>query len=338
MHRKVRIGRSFEAAVVLSKPYIQASARLSNMAPSTRERNVSITGKSLDVGEVAGINLSHKMWMTPRVPKHIIFVFGGWTVGAVNNMHTYNCRAVKWRDMGNMYTSPRCYHGVAVINQCIYVVGGFNGREIYHSVVCFDVTLNRWTSKANMEFPRCYVSVAVLKGHIYAMGGYDGRQRFKTVERYDVNANHWTQLADMNDIRSDAGAAVAHGRVYIAGGFTGWTVLESVEFYDPSTNVWTRVQSMPWRRSGHKLVAHKGIIYVIGGYNGTSRVSTRHCKLVKRAIAHSALQKALCNSCHHKVDAAFSEQVSRLKVAGFTQDVVSSVAEGLLRDVKDPRR
>lgn len=59
---------------------------------------------------------------------------------------------------------------------------------------------------------------------------------------------------------------------------------------------------------------------------------------MKRAIAHSALQKALCKSCHHKVDDAFLEQVSRLRVAGYTPDVVSSVTEGLLRDVRDPRR
>lgn len=305
----LRLGRcSFtDFEKVITSPEVQADGDCLKVLDVIQK---SITGKSLDVGEVAGINLSHKMWMTPRVPKHIIFVFGGWTVGAVNNMHTYNCRAVKWRDMGNMYTSPRCYHGVAVINQCIYVVGGFNGREIYHSVVCFDVTLNRWTSKANMEFPRCYVSVAVLKGHIYAMGGYDGRQRFKTVERYDVNANHWTQLADMNDIRSDAGAAVAHGRVYIAGGFTGWTVLESVEFYDPSTNVWTRVQSMPWRRSGHKLVAHKGIIYVIGGYNGTSRVSTlaefdvkrgRFSELPSMPQAKSVFAAAVLEGCIYTI-------------------------------------
>ncbi|KAL1424471.1 hypothetical protein MTO96_020255 [Rhipicephalus appendiculatus] len=50
------------------------------------------------------------------------------------------------------------------------------------------------------------------------------------------------------------------------------------------------------------------------------------------------VSKALCKSCHHKVDDAFLEQVTRLKVAGFTPDVVLSVTEGLLKDVRDPRR
>nr|XP_037277306.1 kelch-like protein 10 [Rhipicephalus microplus] len=209
----------------------------------------SLTRNSLPVGEVTGIDLSHKMWLTPRIPKHILLVFGGWTDGATNVMSTYNYRAAKWRVIGNQYTSPRSYHGVVVINQCIYVVGGFNGRECYHSVVCYE-------------------------GHIYAMGGYDGTWRIKTAERYDVKKNNWTEIANMHETRSDASAATACGRVYIMGGYTGLSVLDSVEFYDPSTNIWTQVPPMPWRRSGHKLLAYKDIIYIIGGFNGVARVST----------------------------------------------------------------
>ncbi|XP_037576341.2 kelch-like protein 10 [Dermacentor silvarum] len=123
----------------------------------------TLTQQSMAVGVVAGVDLSRKLWLKPRVPKDILFFFGGWTVGATNNMLTYNCRAAKWRVMGNQYTSPRAYHGAAVIDQCIYFVGGFNGRECYHSVVCFDVALARWSAKANMAYARCYVSVAVLQ-------------------------------------------------------------------------------------------------------------------------------------------------------------------------------
>lgn len=234
----------------------------------------SLTLSSLEVREVAGVDLSHRTWLKPRLPKSILFLFGGWTVGATNVMHTYNCRAARWRAMGNQYTPPRSYHGMAVINQCIYVVGGFNGRECYHSVVCFDVRVSRWSAKANMNFARCYVSVAVLEGAIYAMGGFDARMRLRSVERYDIKRNNWTQLADMNDHRSDASAAASRGLIYIAGGFTGISILDTVESYDPSTNVWTQLLSMPWRRSGHKLLAHEDAIFIIGGFNGVGRVSS----------------------------------------------------------------
>ncbi|XP_075740220.1 uncharacterized protein LOC119170255 [Rhipicephalus microplus] len=182
-----------------------------------RNFDQSLTRNSLPVGEVASIDLSHKMWLTPRIPKHIIFVFGGWTDGATNVMSTYNYRAAKWRLIGNQYTSPRSYHGVVVINQCIYVVGGFNGRECYHSVVCYEVPLGRWSAKANMTHARCYVSVAFLEGHIYAMGGYDGTWRIKTAERYDVKKNNWTEIANMHETGSDASTATTCGRLYMYG-------------------------------------------------------------------------------------------------------------------------
>ncbi|XP_049526889.1 kelch-like protein 10 [Dermacentor silvarum] len=234
----------------------------------------TLTRQFMAVGVVAGVDLSPKFWLRPRVPKDILFLFGGWTVGATNNMLTYNCRAAKWRVMGSQYTTPRAYHGAAVINQCIYFVGGFDGRECYHSVVCFDVPLARWSAKANMAFERCYVSVAVLQDHIYAMGGFDGHVRTNTVERYDVNANQWSMVASMNDVRSDASAAVAGGRIYIVGGFTGRVVLDTVECYDPSTNAWTRVLTMSSPRSGLKVVAHNDTLYIIGGYNGITRLSS----------------------------------------------------------------
>ncbi|XP_049526887.1 kelch-like protein 10 [Dermacentor silvarum] len=170
---------------------------------------------SMAVGEVAGVDLSPKLWLKPRLPKNILFLFGGWTVGATNKMLTFYCRAAKWRMMGKQNTTPRAYHGVAVIGQCIYFVGGFNGRECYHSVACFDLSLARWSAKANMAKARCYVSVAVLQGHIYAMGGFDGHMRTNTVERYEVNTNQWSMVANMNDIRSDASAAAAGGRIYM---------------------------------------------------------------------------------------------------------------------------
>ncbi|KAH7941551.1 hypothetical protein HPB49_014879 [Dermacentor silvarum] len=248
-----------------------------------RNFDETLTRQFMAVGVVAGVDLSPKFWLRPRVPKDILFLFGGWTVGATNNMLTYNCRAAKWRVMGSQYTTPRAYHGAAVINQCIYFVGGFDGRECYHSVVCFDVPLARWSAKANMAFERCYVSVAVLQDHIYAMGGFDGHVRTNTVERYDVNANQWSMVASMNDVRSDASAAVAGGRIYIVGGFTGRVVLDTVECYDPSTNAWTRVLTMSSPRSGLKVVAHNDTLYIIGGYNGITRLSSMEQLDVRRA-------------------------------------------------------
>ncbi|KAL1436808.1 hypothetical protein MTO96_049347 [Rhipicephalus appendiculatus] len=256
--------------------------------------------RSMEVGKVAGIDLSPRQWLTPRLPKHILFLFGGWTTsGATNNMITYNCRAQKWRVMGSQCTTPRAHHGAAVIDSSIYFVGGYNGHEYCHSVVCFDVPLARWSAKAGMTYARAHVSVAVLQasdelrylicttltgeswqrevknasvqGHIYAMGGRDGISRTKTVERYDIEMNHWSMVADMNEVRSGASAAAARGRIYI------------VEFYDPSTNAWTRIATMTIPRSSTKVLAYKDALYIIGGYNDNGRLSSMELLDIRRA-------------------------------------------------------
>ncbi|XP_077522798.1 kelch-like protein 10 [Amblyomma americanum] len=265
---------------VVTDPQIQADGDSLRVLNAIHQ---SLTRQSMALGECAGVDLSSKLWLTPRIPKDILFLFGGWTSGATNNMHAFNCRTGTWRLIGNQYTTPRAYHGAAVLNSCIYFVGGFNGRECYHSVVCFDVNLNRWSHKANMLQARCYVSVATLQGLIYAMGGFDGRLRTSSVERYDAKKNQWTLVAAMNDVRSDAAATTAAGRIYIVGGFTGREVLDTVECYDPSSNTWTRVLTMSTPRSGVKVATHKDIIYVIGGYNGVTRLSSMEQLDTRRA-------------------------------------------------------
>ncbi|XP_070395575.1 kelch-like protein 10 isoform X2 [Dermacentor albipictus] len=227
------------------------------------------------VGYVGSVDLNRRLWLKPRLPKDILFLFGGWTTGAINDMLTYDCRAAKWRVMDNQNATARACHGVAVVNKCIYIVGGSDGRVCYRTVDCFDVAQARWSAKASMAYERGYVSVVALQGHIYAMGGSDGRNCTDTVERYDVERNQWSMVASMNDVRGDASAAVAGGRIYIVGGFTGRAILDTIECYDPSTDVWTRVQTLSSPRRGLMVVADNETLYIMGGFDGTETRSTK---------------------------------------------------------------
>ncbi|KAH9362695.1 hypothetical protein HPB48_001208 [Haemaphysalis longicornis] len=219
-------------------------------------------------------DLSERCWLKPRVPKDLLFMFGGWTGGATNHLLTYNCRSGSWLLQPDQDTGRRAYHGVAMLDGLIYFVGGFDGYRCYHTVVTLDVSRRKWASRSNMQVARCYVSVAVLQGYIYAMGGFDGEDRTSSCERYDANRNQWGLVASMHSVRSDACAAAAAGRIYIMGGYTGREVLDSVECYDPSVDAWSYVRSMSSPRSGLKAVVHDDIIYVLGGFNGATRLET----------------------------------------------------------------
>lgn len=70
--------------------------------------------------------------------------------------------------------SRRCRSGVAVHQNLIYLIGGFNGTLRVRSMEIFDQLHNSWHSGPNMVFRRATLGVAVLNGLIYAVGGFNG--------------------------------------------------------------------------------------------------------------------------------------------------------------------
>lgn len=64
---------------------------------------------------------------------------------------------------------------------------------------------------------------------------------------------------------------------------------------------------------------------------------SKQSKTVKRAIALMCLESSLRKSCCHMAQESFHDQVAKLKQAGFPQIVVSSVAEALLKKIKQER-
>lgn len=61
--------------------------------------------------------------------------------------------------------------GVALLNDHIYVVGGFDGTAHLSSVEVYNIRTDYWTTVANMTTPRCYVGATVLRGRLYAIAG-----------------------------------------------------------------------------------------------------------------------------------------------------------------------
>lgn len=61
--------------------------------------------------------------------------------------------------------------GVAVLNQYIYVVGGFDGLRQLSTVERFDTDKQVWDEVKPMKIARSALSVNVIDGKLYAMGG-----------------------------------------------------------------------------------------------------------------------------------------------------------------------
>ena len=63
---------------------------------------------------------------------------------------------------------------MAVVNNQVYVCGGFNGSLRVRTVDVYDPVKDVWTTVQPMEARRSTLGAAVLDGMVYAVGGFDG--------------------------------------------------------------------------------------------------------------------------------------------------------------------
>nr|KAG5694268.1 hypothetical protein BaRGS_021583 [Batillaria attramentaria] len=172
---------------------------------------------------------------SPRLPTDMVFVFGGSNLGwPLQIVEAFDIRSLTWKECPATDFGPRSYHGTAVLNQVVYIIGGFDGADYINYCTAFHPETAAWSDVAPMHDKRCYVSVAVMDGYIYALGGFDGRVRQRSAERFHPASNQWTLIEPMICPRSDGGAVALDGKIYMIGGFNGQESLSSAEYYDPS--------------------------------------------------------------------------------------------------------
>ena len=176
----------------------------------------------------------------------------------------------------------RSYHGAAVVNGRIYVIGGAGeDNKPFVSVQVYDPATGTWAARANMPTARGLFGTSAVGGTIYAIGGTTrGRDKLAVVEAYDTATDTWTRRADMPTPRNALSAAVVDGKIYAIGGWGydrpegGWESIDptatgqdfsTVEVYDPKTDTWATRADMPTPRSHMTVSALGGKIYAIGG-------------------------------------------------------------------------
>ena len=59
-----------------------------------------------------------------------------------------------------------------MLNNVIYVCGGYDGADHLSSVECYNTRAGYWSSLASMQVPRCYVGACVFQGKLMVVAGY----------------------------------------------------------------------------------------------------------------------------------------------------------------------
>ncbi|XP_041066522.1 kelch-like protein 9 isoform X1 [Carcharodon carcharias] len=181
-----------------------------------------------------------------------------------------------WKSLAAMDV-PRYQHGVAVIGNFLFVVGGQSnydtkGKTAVDTTYRYDPRYNKWKQMGSLNEKRTFFHLSALKGNLYAVGGRNVAGELATVERYNPTTNEWTFATRMNEPHYGHAGTVHGGYMYISGGITHDTFQKELQCYNPETNSWSRKSDMSTVRGLHCMCSVGDRLYVIGGnhFRGTN--------------------------------------------------------------------
>uniref|UniRef100_UPI00358EE3F3 kelch-like protein 9 isoform X2 n=1 Tax=Myxine glutinosa TaxID=7769 RepID=UPI00358EE3F3 len=178
-------------------------------------------------------------------------------------------RTRRWRCLAPM-EAPRYQHGIAVVGNFLFVVGGQSnydtkGKTAVDTVFRYDPRYNRWVQVTQLNEKRTFFHLSALNGRLYAVGGRNAAGELATVECYEPSNNEWTYVARMSEPHYGHAGTVYSNLMYISGGITHDTFQKELLCYDPETNRWSQRAPMSTVRGLHCMCTVHDRLYVIGG-------------------------------------------------------------------------
>ncbi len=176
----------------------------------------------------------------------------------------------RWR-AGATQTPARSEMPAAVLDDLIYVPGGFGGESVFQA---YDPAQDEWIDLAPLPAGRHHLMTAALDGKVYVFGGAAAGAWVPTpiAFGYDPANNSWATLAAMPEPRM-SGVAVALGdKIYIVGGVG---VSSALLEYDPRADSWRSLAALRQPREHVAAAVLNSEIYVLGGrWGGVGELSS----------------------------------------------------------------
>ena len=216
-------------------------------------------------------------------------VFGGYTlpgrkrsVGAAVLARGDTLERDKWDALPQL-AHPRLGAGAALVNGCVYALGGCNGARPLQAMERLAAGATEWQPAPDMLTARYGFNAVALSGRIYAIGGTgSGGRALSSAEVFDAVSGTWSKLPSMLGPRKWASAVAARGCIWVAGGSS--TVargagLRSVEYFDPRAasgrGAWVEGPNMLQPREMPVLFAQPdGTLIAAGGRSGDTFLRT----------------------------------------------------------------
>jgi len=158
------------------------------------------------------------------------------------DLRVYNNESNRWVNLASMESS-RYQHGIAVIGNFLFVVGGQSnydtkGKTAVDTVFRYDPRYNRWMKVQSMIEKRTFFLLSAIDGKLYAVGGRNAAGELSSVECYNPKNNQWQFVEKMMEPHYGHAGTVYNGKMYISGGITHDSFQKKLLCYDPQTDKW----------------------------------------------------------------------------------------------------
>lgn len=219
-----------------------------------------------------------------------IVKIGGFELTGITNEITYsfisksndNLPTIEepWRYLTEIPHVKQGAFGIAVLHNCIYVIGGsydinLDNEDVHPFGFKYNPLTTEWSTIKPMNFDRCRFSLNVLEDSLIAVGGHsegivqrldEQAGNVASVEKYNPKSDEWTMLTPMPEYRSRHAGSSYKNKLFISGGIDQWgNVLDSFFQFDSSTEAWTKIcQITP--RADHVMLRVEKKIFLCGGW------------------------------------------------------------------------
>ncbi len=155
-----------------------------------------------------------------------LYLIGGWDGSAARNeVWRYSPTSSKdnvteWVLVSRMLT-PRAFFGAVLVNDEIYVVGGYDGQQEQSAAEVYTLSADEWRKLQPLPKPRGGLRLIYDGLAIVALGG-GWTTPLDTYERFDLVDNVWSNFpSPLPGEWRNFGAADYSGRIYLIGGWSG---------------------------------------------------------------------------------------------------------------------
>jgi len=193
-----------------------------------------------------------------------IMLFGG--KNNPRSCYSFSFSSQQWTKLPDLPSDRNC-HGLAVIGQSAYLVGGYNNKDIDE----YNLTTKKIRKMNSMKTNRRKFGICVHTEHkILITGGWENGST-DSCFLYDTIENTFETIGSLNTGRH-AHVVVNEGNTaYAIGGLdTNNKILNTIEVLNETTQKWKLLETtLLIPRYFHQAVVHKNSIYIIGGKDGS---------------------------------------------------------------------